>query len=129
MNARITTLADAAQHIAGLATIYLETTRATLDEALDATMTLCDLHAQESAHWATSLQEVCSAFTPRETVGSRLAAARPGGEARELVRAQRSDVEKRAYEVLEKLKEMLGSDAVSDGEVARWLAKAIGDES
>lgn len=44
-------------------------------------------------------------------------------------RAPRSDVEKRAHEVLEKLKEMLGSDAVSDGEVARWLAKAIGDES
>lgn len=52
-------------------------------------MTLCDLHAQESARWATSLQDVCSAFTPQETVGSRLAGARPGGEAIELVRAQR----------------------------------------
>lgn len=42
MNARITTLADAAQHIAGLATIYLETTRATLDEALDAAIKTVD---------------------------------------------------------------------------------------
>lgn len=42
MNARITTLADAAQHIAGLATIYLETARATLDEALDAAIKTVD---------------------------------------------------------------------------------------
>lgn len=50
-------------------------------------MTPCDRHSQESARWATSLQDVCSASTPRATVGSRQAGARPGREAIELVQA------------------------------------------